>query len=160
MTTRAPLVCGFASPRRRPYRDRPPGQLPRPRIIRRPSRIPRRHRRRQSRPEAGLGVPANATYHRSRVEREGRPTVNLEDAVPFSADAKLFYEKHGINASVSYQYQSKFVSSQCSYIDTLAIKRTPYHELAASISYDILPKITVYAQGSNLLDSATKRFST
>lgn len=61
---------------------------------------------------------------------------------------------------MSYQYQSKFVSSQYSYIDTLAIKRTPYHELAASISYDIPPQVTVYAQGSNLLDSATKRFST
>jgi len=108
----------------------------------------------------GLGVQANATYNRSRAEREGRPTVNLEDAVPFSANAKLFYEKHGINASVSYQYQSKFVSSQYSYIDSLAIKQTPYHELAASVSYDILPQVTIYAQGSNLLDSATKRFST
>ena len=108
----------------------------------------------------GLGVQANATYNHSRAERAGRPTTDLEDAVPFSANAKLFYEKHGINASVSYQYQSKFVSSQYSYIDSLAIKQRPYHELAASVSYDILPQVTVYAQGSNLLDSATKRFST
>lgn len=108
----------------------------------------------------GFGVQANATYNKSRAERAGRPTVNLEDAVPFSANAKLFYEAHGVNASVSYQYQSRFVSSQFSYIDSLAIKQSPYHELAASVSYDVLPQVTVYAQGSNLLDSATKRFST
>jgi iron complex outermembrane receptor protein len=108
----------------------------------------------------GLGFQANATYNHSRAKREGLPTTDLEDAVPFSANAKIFYEKHGIDASVSYQYQSSFVSSQYSYISTLAIKQDPYHELAASISYDILPQLTVYVQGSNLLDSATRRYST
>ena len=108
----------------------------------------------------GFGIQANATYNHSRATRAGRPTTDLADAVPFSANAKLFYEKHGLNASVSYQYQSSFVSSQYSYIDSLAIKQDPYHELAASISYDILPQLTVYAQGSNLLDSATRRYST
>ncbi|USI74800.1 TonB-dependent receptor [Sphingomonas morindae] len=108
----------------------------------------------------GLGIQANATFNHSRAKREGRPTTALQDAVPFSANAKIFYEKHGINASVSYQYQGKFTSSQYSYIDTLAIKQDPYHELAASISYDILPQLTIYAQGSNLLDQAIRRYST
>ncbi|WP_265269928.1 TonB-dependent receptor [Sphingomonas lycopersici] len=108
----------------------------------------------------GLGFQANATYNHSRAKREGRPTTDLADAVPFSANAKVFYEKHGINASVSYQYQSRFVSSQYSYIDSLAIKQAPYHELSASISYDILPQLTVYTQASNLLDSAVRRYST
>lgn len=107
----------------------------------------------------GLGLQANATYNRSRAKRAGLPTTDLQDAVPFSANAKIFYEKHGINASVSYQYQSSFTSSQYSYINTLAIKQVPYHELAASISYDILPQVTLYAQGSNLLDTATRRYS-
>ena len=107
----------------------------------------------------GLGFQANATYNRSRAKRAGLPTTDLQDAVPFSANAKIFYEKHGINASVSYQYQSSFTSSQYSYINTLAIKQQPYHELASSISYDILPQLTVYVQGSNLLDSATQRYS-
>lgn len=108
----------------------------------------------------GLGIQANATYNHSRATRAGRPTTDLEDAVPFSANAKLFYEKNGVNASVSYQFQSRFVSSQYSYIDDLAIKQDPYHELSASVSYDIAPSLTVYAQGANLLDQATKRFST
>lgn len=110
--------------------------------------------------ENGFGFQANATYNHSSATREGRPTTDLADAVPFSANAKIFYEKHGISASVSYQYQSRFVSSQYSYIDSLAIKQDPYHELAASVSYDILPQLTVYAQGANLLDSATRRYST
>jgi TonB-dependent receptor len=108
----------------------------------------------------GLGIQANATYNNSRAKREGRPTTDLADAVPFSANIKFFYENNGINTSVSYQYQSRFVSSQYSYIDDLAIKQDPYHEVSASASYDITPSITVYAQGSNLLGSATKRYST
>jgi TonB-dependent receptor len=110
--------------------------------------------------ENGLGFQANATYNHSRAKTEGRPTTDLQDAVPFSANAKIFYEKHGIDASVSYQFESKFTSSQFSYIDTLAIKQDPYHELDASIAYDILPHLTVYVQASNLLDSAIKRYST
>ena len=108
----------------------------------------------------GFGFQANATYNHSRASRAGRPTTNLEDAVPFSVNAKIFYEKHGIAASVSYQYQSRFVSSQFSYIDYLAIKQRPYHELAGSIAYDITKHLTIYAQGSNLLGSATRRYST
>ncbi len=108
----------------------------------------------------GFGVQANATYNHSRANRAGRPTTDLEDAVPFSANAKVFYEKHGIDASISYQFQSRFVSSQYSYIDYLAIKQNPYHELAASIAYDLTSHVTAYVQGSNLLGSATQRYST
>ena len=108
----------------------------------------------------GLGIQANATYNHSRAKRAGRPVTDLADAVPFSANAKLFYEKHGVNASVSYQYQSRFVSSQYSYIDYLAIKQAPYHELAASLAYDVTPHFTLYVQGSNLLGEATRRYST
>ena len=109
--------------------------------------------------ENGLGFQANATYNHSTATRAGRPVTDLEDAVPFSANAKIFYEKHGINASVSYQYQSRFVSSQYSYIDSLAVKEAAYSELSASVSYDITPNVTVYAQGSNLLGSAVRRYS-
>lgn len=110
--------------------------------------------------ENGLGFQANATYNHSTATRAGRPTTDLQDAVPFSANAKIFYEKNGINASVSYQYQSRFVSSQASYIDSLAIKEAAYSELSASVSYDLTPNVTVYAQGSNLLGSAIRRYST
>ena len=108
----------------------------------------------------GLGFQANATYNHSRAGRAGRPVADLEEAVPFSANAKIFYEKHGVDASISYQFQSRFVSSQASYIDYLAIKQKAYHELAASIAYDLTPHVTVYIQGSNLLGSATQRYST
>ena len=110
--------------------------------------------------ENGLGLQLNATYNHSRAKSAGLPTTDLQDAVPFSANAKVFYEKHGIDASISYQFESKFTSSQFSYINSLAIKQDPYHELDASIAYDILPRLTVYVQSSNLLDSAIKRYST
>lgn len=41
--------------------------------------------------ENGLGFQTNATYNRARAKREGLPTTGLQDAVPFSANAKVFY---------------------------------------------------------------------
>ncbi|MBB5716627.1 TonB-dependent receptor [Sphingomonas aerophila] len=108
----------------------------------------------------GLGVQANATYNHSTQTLGGASAGSLAGAVPFSANAKIFYEKHGINASVSYQFQSRFEVGPALYINTLRDKQDPYHELAASVAYDILPQLTVYVQGSNLLDSAVKRFAT
>ncbi len=108
----------------------------------------------------GLGVQANATYNHSTQTLGGSSAGSLAGAVPFSANTKVFYEKHGINASVSYQFQSRFEVGPALYINTLRDKQDPYHELAASIAYDILPQLTVYVQGSNLLDSAVRRFAT
>jgi TonB-dependent receptor len=108
----------------------------------------------------GFGVQANVTYNHSRANRAGQAATDLQDAVPFSANAKVFYENHGLDASISYQYESRFTSSQASYINTLPIRQDPYHELSASLSYDILPQVTVYVQGSNLLDSAISRYAT
>ncbi len=108
----------------------------------------------------GLGFQANATYNHSRATRAGQPTTDLEGAVPFSANAKIFYEKNGIDASVSYEYQSRFRSSPATYINYLSDYERPYQELSASIAYDIMPNVTVYVQGSNLLKQATQRYST
>ncbi len=107
----------------------------------------------------GLGFQANATYNHSQALSAGQ-TTELFGAVPFSANAKIFYEKHGINASVSYEYQSRFTANPTQYISSLVDKERPYHELSASLAYDILPSLTVYVQGSNLLGQATQRYST
>ena len=106
----------------------------------------------------GFGIQANATYNHSRA-KSGDVTTDLAGAIPFSANAKLFYENHGIGAQVSYSYQSRFVFAQSGNLGYLPIKEDPYHEMSASLSYDLTKNFTVYGQGSNLLGSAVKRFN-
>jgi len=107
----------------------------------------------------GFGVQANLTYNHSRA-KSGDVTTDLPGAIPFSANAKLFYEKHGIGAQVSYSYTSRYVYAQSGNLGYLPVKEDPYHELSASLSYDVTKNISVYVQGSNLLGQAIKRFNT
>ena len=107
----------------------------------------------------GLGVQANLTYNHSRAT-SGDVTTGLPGAVPFSANTKLFYEKNGIGAQVSYSYQSRYTYAQSGNLGYLPVKEDGYHEMSASLSYDLTDNISIYGQGSNLLGSAIKRFNT
>jgi len=107
----------------------------------------------------GFGVQANLTYNRSRA-KSGDVTTDLPGAIPFSANAKLFYEKNGIGAQVSYSYQSRYVYAQSGNLAYLPVKEDPYHEMSASLSYDVTDNVSVYIQGSNLLGSDIRRFNT
>lgn len=107
----------------------------------------------------GLGVQANLTYNRSRA-KSGGVTTDLPGAIPFSANAKLFYEKNGIGAQLSYSYQSRYVYAQSGNLGYLPVKEDPYHEMSASLSYDVTDNVSVYVQGSNLLGSDIRRFNT
>jgi TonB-dependent receptor len=107
----------------------------------------------------GFGVQANATYNHSRA-KSGDVTTDLPGAIPFSANAKLFYENHGIGAQVSYSYQGGFTYAQSGNLGYLPVKEDAYHEVSSSLSYDVTPNISAYIQGSNLLGSAAKRFNT
>lgn len=107
----------------------------------------------------GFGIQANATYNRSRA-KSGTITTDLPGAIPFSANLKLFYENHGVHAQVSYNYASRYTQAQANLIDYLPIKEDPYHEMSASLAYDLTEHFQVYVEGSNLLGSAIKRFNT
>ncbi len=107
----------------------------------------------------GLGVQANATYNHSRAT-SGDTTTKLAGAIPFSANFKVFYENHGIHAQASYNYASHYTSAQSGLIDYLPIEEDPYHEVSASLAYDLTDQFQVYVEGSNLLGSETKRFNT
>lgn len=107
----------------------------------------------------GLGVQGNVTYNHSRA-RSGDVTTDLPGAIPFSANAKLFYENHGIGAQVSYSYQGGFTYAQSGNLGYLPVEEDAYHEMSATLSYDLTKNFSVYAQGSNLLGSEVRRFNT
>ena len=107
----------------------------------------------------GFGVQANATFNHSRA-KSGLVTSKLPGAIPFSANLKLFYEKHGIDAQVSYNYASRYTQAQEGLIAGLAITEDAYQEMSASVGYDLTEHVHIYVEGSNLLGSAIKRFNT
>ncbi|NIJ33337.1 TonB-dependent receptor [Sphingomonas oligoaromativorans] len=107
----------------------------------------------------GLGFQANLTYNHSRATSGGIKTA-LPGAIPFSANAKIFYESHGIHAQLSYNYASRYTQAQAGLIDYLPIKEDAYHEMSATLGYDLNSHIQAYVSGSNLLGSAIQRFNT
>lgn len=107
----------------------------------------------------GFGLQANMTYNHSRAT-SGDIKTELPGAIPFSANLKLFYENHGVHAQVSYNYASRYTQAQAGLIDYLPIKEDAYHEMSASLAYDVTKRVQVYVEGSNLLGSAIKRFNT
>ncbi len=107
----------------------------------------------------GFGVSANATYNHSRAT-SGNLTTKFAGAIPFSANVKLFYEKHGIDAQISYNYASGYTQAQEGLIAGLPITEDAYHEVSASLGYEITPNVKVYIEGSNLANQAIKRYYT
>jgi iron complex outermembrane recepter protein len=107
----------------------------------------------------GFGISANATYNHSRAT-SGTLTTQLPGAIPFSANVKLFYEKHGLDAQVSYNYAASYTQAQKGLIPGLPITEDTYHEVSASLGYEIIPNVKVYIEGSNLANQAIKRFYT
>jgi iron complex outermembrane recepter protein len=107
----------------------------------------------------GFGISANATYNHSRA-KSGNVTTKLPGAIPFSANVKLFYEKHGVDAQISYNYASRYTQAQEGLIAGLPITEDAYHEVSASLGYEITPNVKIYVEGSNLLNQAIKRFYT
>jgi TonB-dependent receptor len=107
----------------------------------------------------GFGIQANATYNHSRA-KSGTLTSEFAGAIPFSANVKLFYEKHGISAQVSYNYASAFTKFQEQLIPGLPVREDAYHEVSASLGYEITPNVKVYVEGANLANQAIKRYYT
>ena len=107
----------------------------------------------------GFGIQANATFNHSRAT-SGSLTTKLPGAIPFSGNLKLFYEKHGIDAQVSYNYASRYTQAQEGLIAGLPIIEDAYHEMSASLGYDLTEHFHVYVEGANLLNSSIKRFYT
>jgi iron complex outermembrane recepter protein len=107
----------------------------------------------------GFGIQANATFNNSRA-KAGSLTTKLAGAIPFSANLKVFYEKHGFSAQVSYNYASRYTQAEQGLISGLAITEDPYHEVSASLGYDITDNVHIYVEGSNLANQAIKRYNT
>jgi TonB-dependent receptor len=111
----------------------------------------------------GFGVDANYTLSlgdAGRVDLAGNKQP-FQDNSKHQVNAALWFEQYGLQARVAYNYRSKrLVSSDYGGISGLAQYQRPTSYLDASVSYDILPYLTVYGQASNLTGETERYYLT
>jgi iron complex outermembrane receptor protein len=113
-------------------------------------------------PFDGFGVTANMTIQKDH----GYTQHSLIDGslLPFQGvsrqaeNASVFYEKYGISARVSYVWRAKWL------INALGRGNLPefnksFGEIDASVSYDVTPYLTVFADGVNLTDQQLVQYN-
>ena len=113
-------------------------------------------------PFDGFGVTANMTIQKDH----GYTQTSLIDGtlLPFQGisrqaeNASIFYEKYGISTRVSYVWRAHWL------INALGRGNLPefnksFGEVDASVSYDVTPYLTVFADGVNLTDSQLVQYN-
>ena len=104
-------------------------------------------------PFNGLGFQLNYTYVDSNYDDPDLKAKNL----PFqgmsknSYNAVLYYEQYGVQARLAYNWRSKFVTNPEDWGGASWI--ASYGQLDASVSYDFMHGLTVFAEASNLSNS-------
>jgi iron complex outermembrane receptor protein len=112
---------------------------------------------------SNFGIDANITYSPSNSGE----TDLAGDAIPFQDNSKIqtnlavFYQDNHLQARVAWNYRSKrAVQQNFGGISGLELYQQPTNYIDASISYDISPNFTIYAQGSNLTGEYEKYYLT
>lgn len=114
--------------------------------------------------ESGFGFIANYTivsgdveFDRLQVPSSGDPQFALT-GLSDSYNLIGFYDKHGFQARVAYNWRDKFLTS------TVGVSGTPnnplyveaYGQWDANASYEIREGLTVFVEGINLTDETTR----
>ncbi len=110
-----------------------------------------------------FGIDSNITFSPSKSGQD-RPCWSLH---PVPGQSKLqtnlvgYYQDEHLQARVAWNYRSKrAVSQDFGGISGLELYQKPTNYIDASVSYDINPHFTVYAQGSNLTGEYEKYYLT
>lgn len=78
--------------------------------------------------------------------------IPFQDNSKYQANAALYYQGHGLQARVAWNYRSKraVTSNFVGGLTGSELYQAPTNYVDASISYDVTPNFTIYGQGSNL----------
>jgi iron complex outermembrane recepter protein len=88
---------------------------------------------------------------------------NAPDTSKYSYNAQLFYDDRTFSARLSYNYRSKYQASPY-YANNLAFTNSPSYtqvteatsRLDAALNYTIVKQLTVFVEGSNLLNNSIR----
>ncbi len=109
-----------------------------------------------------FGYDLNFTYSPSTTgdkDLAGKD-IPFQDNSKYQANAALYYQAHGVQARVAWNYRSKR-AVQSNFVNGLTgseLYQAPTNYVDASISYDITPNLTIYGQGQNLTGEYEKYY--
>jgi len=121
----------------------------------------------RERPIDGFGLQANASYNLSRATTPDGRRVPLPGTSRWVLNVGPYYEQYGVSARLSYQFRTKWLDALGTGpgADTIPELRDAYDlywssqdRLDFSIRYALAPRLEIYADLSNLLDSPGRRF--
>ena len=106
--------------------------------------------------ETGFGILLNATLVNSdaSVDPYNFNTVIALTGLSNSANAVVFYEKHGFQARLAYNWRDKFLLA----LGTEPTYTAAYGQLDLSASYDLSSRFTVFFEGLNVTNATTRRY--
>ena len=112
---------------------------------------------------SNFGINANITYSPSDSGQKDLAgnTIPFQDNSVLQTNLVGYYQGHGLQARVAWNYRSKrAVSQDFGGISGLELYQAPTSYIDASVSYDINDHITIYGQGSNLTGEYEKYYLT
>jgi iron complex outermembrane recepter protein len=112
---------------------------------------------------SGFGTNMNYTYSDAQtggVDIEGNQ-LPIGDNSKHQINTVLWYQKDRLQTRVAYNWRSKRFSTinTAAWGDELAVWNKEVGYLDASITFDVTPSVTVYAQGTNLTNTYEERYA-
>lgn len=112
---------------------------------------------------SNFGIDGNITYSPSNSGQKdlAGDTIPFQDNSKIQTNLAAFYQDSHLQARVAWNYRSKrAVQQDFGGIKGLELYQQPTNYIDASISYDVTPNFTLYAQGSNLTGEYEKYYLT
>ncbi|MGH6613687.1 TonB-dependent receptor [Sphingomonas sp.] len=119
----------------------------------------------QSIGDSGFGFQVNGTLVRSNRKLNPRDLTNkfALTGLSNSANAVVFYDKHGIQARVAYNWRDKFLQylapPPLNGAGQAVTQVRAYSQLDASLAVNVTQQIAVFAEGVNLTNSTTLKYA-
>jgi len=107
----------------------------------------------------GLGVQASFTRTDSRAI-QGDLRGRLQDVTPHSYRTALLYEHGKISGQLSYTYDAATTVLLSGQVPGLAVTADEYENASFTLGYRLTPRISLFAEGSNLLDESIRQYNT
>ncbi len=112
--------------------------------------------------DTGFGVIANYTYVDASTEFENLLLNERQFAFPGVSDTAnlvAFYENHGWQARIAYNWRDDFLASPTSGTGNNPIYTEEYSQIDMNVSYDINDNLSVFFEGLNLTEESGRNYS-
>lgn len=119
----------------------------------------------QSLGDTGFGFLLNGTLVRSNRHLDAQDLTNkfALTGLSNSANAVLFYDKHGIEARFAYNWRDRFLQylapPPLNGAGQAVTQVRPYSQIDASVTYHLTPHFAVFAEGANLTGSKILKYA-